>query len=952
MSNLQVQNFNLQTLPKNYNNNKKNIYKNSYNNNILEKRKQAINFVLKGKNNYEYNNSNNNYINNKKNLFKNINNNNFDLDLFENEDKFYKTYNILKNNIKEEKNPKNNVVFIEKENNKYYLSQGFPEKNNNNLSYNRSNSNCCPYCNHCRNQINNELNNIYNYFGKSNQEDQELIDALFTNEDNKDKINNNIRHHSINLTSKNKQNEIKNNINSISLRNKIFSKTDNNWNNHKNHTIKINNYIDKNKNMNDIELKSSPNIKNKKYYIINNLIEDYNRNNKFKSSPNPNISANKNINIISSIKSNQNNNKENIDNKYYEGLDNHRFYDSSNKKDYIYKYEVIKPKEKYPRNLSDPTFSDKNKKLYIVKNMLNSNNDYDNNTIEKNQINELSPIRTHYRYEYEDNNEDFPNIGRIYDSQSLNGNSIFNSNNLRFKNSIKSPNSNYENNQNPKNYNKKEIRTKSEDIINNHSTKIIKDTGNTKTISIVCKSQTIPINENESYDQKGKDIDKINNNNNIDLNNKNNIKIKNNKENNNIINNDINKNNELKKAKTSLKAPPQANNINPKIKNKDNVIENYKNGKKINNDNYNKLKNENNIYNNINKQEKNNKINEDMKNDNNNIEEYPKIVDQEQNFDTIKDKYESFLRQKNEKEPNLQSKEINSNIISKEEPNLTNNKINENIIKNIQDKIRIIKNNNNKNHNKNININYINEIDNYISKLKKKEEKDNLLLNEFYQELLLKENEDNINYDNRRDFLERINNIDKNILNKNKNKSENKNKNKTNIIKRSNRLQNMIKQILNNKRYGLPLKKYNSINSKFNPSKTYHPHTQKEYMDIRESTIKKNFNESNNNKVPDINLIVDENSEENNKIMDENEYNKLKNKNSKSSRPIILMNKHLSLNNSHNKKNIFTDRFDLYGFHNYDNEKFKFNINNLREKIYVQRALDNSNNKIMPPNEI
>ena len=345
------------------------------------------------------------------------------------------------------------------------------------------------------------------------------------------------------------------------------------------------------------------------------------------------------------------------------------------------------------------------------------------NRIGKNQINDISPIRTYCRYEYEENNDDLQNIEKIYDSQSINGNSATNSN-IKLKNNIKIPGC--KNNLNLNNNNENEVRAKSFDLLNTPSTQIIKDTGNTKTVSIVYKSQKIPnnnrndnimiINESDGQNENEHDINKLINNYNDDSNNINNSNnlLNRNKENNNlnefnennyIINGNKNKKDDIiKKEKIGLKQTSQNKNIDNN--NRDNVIQSYLySEKKVSN---------NNLEESEKKVRKNNYIkieHKEIKNSKNDKEEYPKIVDQEENYDTIREKYESFLRQNDEKEPNLQSKIINSMLSSNDDSYLMNS--NSILIQNIQDKIKILKNNNTKDYN-NISLNLWTIICQYI----------------------------------------------------------------------------------------------------------------------------------------------------------------------------------------------------------------------------------------------
>ena len=178
MSNLQVQNFNLQTLTRE-NKFKKLKEKFSKLDSLINKRKQSEDFI---------HNRNKSEIRNPK-SYLNIN----DIS-FEDKNTFYKTFNILKQNLKDKNKNINNIV-LEKKNRKYYLSQNRPNYFKNSNNNNTVNINYCPYCKNCLN-ANNKI--IYNY-GKY---EQELINELEKNGQIKDNRNyNNIRHHSINLSS-------------------------------------------------------------------------------------------------------------------------------------------------------------------------------------------------------------------------------------------------------------------------------------------------------------------------------------------------------------------------------------------------------------------------------------------------------------------------------------------------------------------------------------------------------------------------------------------------------------------------------------------------------------------------------------------------------------------------------------------------------------------------------
>ena len=154
-----------------------------------------------------------------------------------------------------------------------------------------------------------------------------------------------------------------------------------------------------------------------------------------------------------------------------------------------------------------------------------------------------------------------------------------------------------------------------------------------------------------------------------------------------------------------------------------------------------------------------------------------------------------------------------------------------------------------------------------------------------------------------------------------------------------------MNQILKNKKYNLFRDKNRILNKQINPSKTYHP---------RHNNKNNNINESNNNyNAPDIHLIVDE---ENMKIMNENEYTKLRKKSSRSPRPMNLMNKPMQKNL--NIRRSYGNRFDLYGNNNYANKELnlKGRLTNKVEYnriIYSPRIhLNDSSEEIMPPNEI
>ena len=956
-------NYNLEEMPKE-GKNKRLRNKNSYIDAFLERRKQAANFALRKPNSSGYNYSKPfYYITEGKFYSKNNKQNKCNQNSIEDKEQFYKSYNNLKNNLIGKNNSINNIVLIEKENNKYYLSQGLPR----NYNYNHDNNSKTlnhHSCNYCKRN---------NYLVKSNQNEYDIND--YENEERNKKYNN-TKHHSINVSKKNKSEK---NIESknIPTKNHILSKNDKNKidNNLKIERTRLTNYCDYDKKNNEL----SPelyNDKNKEHYIINNHYEYIINNDKNKYNQNTHTTPNSNINL-KTIKSKiiQSNNKKNPDNDiYYKGSDNHKYYESNSNKISYYKYNSQTnlnnddaKKKFYTRNYSEPQNLERNKKVYIIKGTQNSI-DFDNyikKQKEKNQINNISPIRTFVRYYYEDNNEDFQGIEKIYESQSLNGNSINNSNqNLKYAIKLQNNYSNNKNNLYSADNNEKGKRTKSADILNTHSTEIIRDTPNTKTVSIVYNSQSNNLGKNNVILKSQKKnnieiIEKINDNNHKEFininNNKNNNSIKEDKDNDNkniyeykeinhVINNiniknekdNNNKNENILKNSNCHHIIINENNIKDERKEKkienNPQLSNNKNNENNENDN-----NENNIE--VYDLENNfiiHKINKGGRNKNNNNiinennREYQRIVDQEQNYETIKDKYESFLRQKDEKEPNLQSKIMNSMLTSKEDINSNNN-----LVKNIKEKINILKNNN-----KIVkqNINYSNEIDDYFIKIKKKEEKNNLALNEYYQNLLKKE-------------MDEKNDKNNNDNNSNINKGfEINNDNKKMIIKKSNRLQHMMNKIINNKKYRYyGIKNNKTIPNKTIFSKTFFPSNKKE-EDFNELTLKNHFNNiklSKYNNAPDINLIVDE---DNIKLFDENEYSKLKMKNIKSARPINFMIQNIK--ESGPNLEIYRNRFDLFKCYNYGNNNCIVNNEKYKHYFSPRFIYHQDSNKIMPANEI
>ena len=957
--------------------------KNSYMKIFLERRKQAADFALKGKNKsgYKYTKPNF-YINDgkekeinkyqKKNPYETTSNDEDDKNKYF---KTYSSYSTLKKNYKIN-NKSINMIFIEEEKNKYYLSDGIP-KSSKNSKYGKMNGQLNPYYKQKNDQINNININKYTYFEKSNEEYQELIDGLLTEEEINQQFND-INHHSITFSSKNRNYKNKNknkeniNENEASSPKEIFSEFDKNelWNNHIKKQNKKNNYNCNNK-KNEV---TSPNIKakfgknNKNGLFYNNT--DINRINKYKSKSSIRVKQHLNLNLISSGKESECN-KTNIneDNKniYYEGVDNHKFYISTKTNEFKNSCEPNKAKNKTENkneklNSRSNIEQYKNKKIYKIK---NDNDINKRSKIEKNQINDISPIRTLCRYNYEDYN-DFKNIEKIIESKSIIGNSDTNSN-IKLRNNIKKPSSfsNDKKNLNAINYNIKELTTRSFDQLKHYSSKVLKDAGNTKTISIVCKSQEIQkINKGENnikiiqYSNKRNEdinVNKTNNDNNDNvyfLNDKNisNKNIYNCQQINYSVNNNSG-NDLLKEEETKMKTNQSPQNIEkiPENVNANDILNNFH---QVSNKIINTEKNDNNFlkiidnqidnyikHDNIKEnQELNNilnnniKIESKMQNYNNNDFEECSNIDEEQDNEIIKDRYESFLKQKDEKEPNLQSKIFNSMITSKDDSYLINT--NNNLIKNIQDTIKILKNNISKNKNKDLDKNYINEIDNYFNKIKQKEEKNNSTLNEYYLGLNINNNKKN------NQEIENNNIIEKKVM-----------------IPRSLRLQNMVKQNSYYKKYKVNGKKNYNTNTnikyeKFSPSQTCNPKQLKKSIHLKEIDIKNNFNyiklsKYKHNPVPSINLIVDEANYENTKIMDENDYFKLKKKNIKTTRSNLTIN---PLKSEHLYS--YRNGFDLHGCKKYVNKRSTFKFGSKINAYSSRIILSDINNKIMPPNEI
>ena len=295
--------------------------KNSYMDAFLQRRKQAADFALEKRNasGYKYTKPQF-YINDEK-IIKNKKQNKYNNNINKLEDKteFYKTYNTLKKNLIGKNNSINNIILIEKENNKYYLSQGIPKINNYDCNHNYKyshyktlNHHCCGCCKHRNNELKNKYSynnsNNYNYTGKYTYCRNEYDDDFFSNEDINKKYNN-IKHHSINLSTKNKsksknriEQKTNGNKNSKNKNRNNQSKNENYTNSNKNtfgNNLKIEktgtNSYSNNYNYSKDKLKSLPNEnRNKVFYNTNN--------NKYKTksaqNTNSNIKENTNKKVI------------------------------------------------------------------------------------------------------------------------------------------------------------------------------------------------------------------------------------------------------------------------------------------------------------------------------------------------------------------------------------------------------------------------------------------------------------------------------------------------------------------------------------------------------------------------------------------------------------------------------------------------------------------------------
>ena len=835
--------------------------KDSYMHAFLERRKQAADFALNDKNKLYYQYETPYYIlRNEEELMALKRKNQNQMNSIKNKTEFYKTYRTLKNNLshKNSNNSSSNKVIIEKENNKYYLSQGLIEEKKDKKNFDRN------------------LDKL--------EYDIEM-----------DKNYNNIKHHTINVSSKSKKNRT---IDSSSRRNSS-------WKNLQiQKTTSLNNYeFSENNNANQKE--NEIEISNRPYLVMSNELE-YNINN-FPNDKNKNIKSITNENDINKIIEKYKN--AHID---YTEADNYKYYESNSKDKKLQQNNIYNTTK--PKNFSEPqNLFEKTKNIYSLKetkssnNMRDNNNNYNYNFKYKTKINEISPIKTHYQYNLKEYNEDALNFEKNIDSQTLNSNgNSKSSTNIKLKNNLKLVKSNskqkvdqnlnmgyYKDEKSPNLYNF------TQQINNNNTDKL-------KNVGILYKNKKYYIDENLNNleiplitddDKKKKDYN-INNEN---IEEKNCMEIKSKEE-------------EKFPEKNAKENDIQnLNNSFTNSKGKDNNLLTDKFANSLENKTQ-QIKNPNN--NNLSKPKENNNKIKNIK-----AQSYKKFSEGH-NFESLKEKYESFLKPKEEKEPNIQSRVVNSLLSSKEDVNnnnnnnINNNNININfgnhnksLVRNIQEKIKILKNNKTQNNTKEYN-NYIHEIDQRYTKIKLKEEKDNLTLKKFYEELIQKENND-------------IEKGETNKIKEIKRKKEKENpinENKTKIIQKSKRLEYIMRNLLNNKRYNYV--DYHYLSNKINKKKAKN----KENIDINNMQFLRNS-------APDINLIVDQSNDENIKIIDENEFSKLRRKNVRSARMI----NNNSMKNEENNKNQRKNSDVLPNYYKY---------------VSPRLIIRDINHKIMPPNEL
>ena len=888
---------------KSYNKFKRLRNKDSYMSAFLERRKKAADFALTDKNKVEYDYTKPYYIiKNEEEILELRKKNENQMNSVRNKSEFYKTYNTLKKNLsnKAKNNSNTNKIIIEKKNNKYYLSQEKKLENKKDKNF------------YVQNPDTFEYNNI-----------------------DMNKKYNNIKHHTIKVTSKPKK-----------LKDTSNSKRNHSWKNLQiQKTTSLNNYDSQN-NTKENEMENS----NHPYLVMSNEYEYYistKKNNEKKPKEKINKDDNDDINELLEKYKNKNIYRE-LTNKY-------KYHESSPKNKNETNIQNKEHENYYPKNYSESqNIFEKTKNIYSyketkinnnIRNNTNSNNNNNNYNFDY-KTNEISPIKTHYHNDFKDFNENTKNLEKIYESQTLNTNGNSKSDNIKLKNNNKdvdNQKNNYNNIENKNNNQDLDMgyykEDKEEKISNlyNYQNELNKDSQKLKNVGILYK--------NKKYY-----IDDISNNLDIPLiidNNDSKRKVPNlnlkmsNEESKNIQEN-TKENNYL-----NIKLKEEENNIfmkGDKENNKENDIKNLNESNKSSKNKEQKIILDKDIFSSENKSQQNNNsnnfnTNKSKEKDNNKIknikaQSYKKLSEgHNYNFDSIKEKYESFLKPKEEKEPNIQSKVINSLLSSKEDlnnnnnnninknNNISNNNIgthNKSLVKNIQEKIKILKNNKNQNKNRNENRNYINEIDECYSKIKLKEEKDNLVLEQYYMDLIQKEND----MEKKEETLKKKErNINKEIIKDNIKTNDNKKK----IIQKSKRLEYIMRNLLNNKKYNYF--DYHYLSNKINKTKPKN----KENIDINSM---KYFG----NSAPDINLIVDESIEDNIKLIDEKEFTKFRKKNLRSSRTNSLP------KNDTSNKNI--------SFRNQTSKRSTENLTNYHNYVSPRLIIKDISHKIMPPNEL
>ena len=834
--------------------------KDSYISAFLERRKKAADFAIKDKNKskYEYKaplyimKSEEEILELKK---KKKKQNNSD----RNKSDFYKTYNTLKNSITQKNNKTSNnsslnKINIEKENNKYYLSK---EK---------------------------KLEK------KKNRNNKQNLGMISSNNIETNNKYNNVKLHTIKVTSESIKNDEEKNP----------AGRNNSWKDLQiQRTSSINNYefVDDKKKEKEIEISPEPCLETNNKYEYKDYLYNKHKNDNYIP-----IKKEKEINEI--INKYKNKNIYNDELNYESTLDKNKLV-LNYKNDMIIENKVLE-NHYYPKNMSEPhNLFEKTKNIYSLKETKSSNilSDNSSNIHHKPKNNDISPIRINYPNEM--NNK---NLERNYENQTQNANGINkNENNTQLSYNIKLVKENNNNNDNMQNKNKDDLNKeyykkekspiKYDDKITNDFKRKMKNAG------ILYDNEKYYIDDLE-IPKLSDDYYKKNNKRNRNSNSFNNNRISEN----NYINKKMNNENQLLIQKNKendiqiLNDLKSENKLNDLMKEHD-ILSQEQKTEKIDNNN-------NNDYNSNIPQEKNNNNNNKIKN----IKTQSFKKSDGHKYESIKEKFESFLKPKEDKEPNIQSKVINSLLSSKEDMNNNNNIGNNNksLVKNIQEKIKILKDNKNKIQNGK-EYNYINEIDECYNKIKSKEEKDNIALEKYYTELQQKENE------NENNNAIRIKDI-KNLESENPNKNDNK---KTKLIQKSKRLEYIIRNILNNKKYNYV--DYHYLSNKINRTKS----KTKENLDINCMNI---FGQS----TPDINLIADQSNDEYIKLIDENYYNKFRNKNLRS----VRTNYNLSKNESNNK------------IINYRSQSVKKNKSNNYKYFSPRLLIKENSHKIMPPNEL